>query len=68
MDQLGVQGCRENIDEIVTRIESRAAKVGWFKKASAGAKALALGLPLTVRGMVELAIERAEAKETPLRP
>jgi hypothetical protein len=62
MDRQGPIWCREHIEDIVARIEKRAADLGWWAKGKAGALALKHGLPLSVRGMVEEAIRRAEEK------
>ena len=63
MNAWGVDGCRQHRTEIIAWIEQAASERGWMVKIATGAKALALGLPLTIAGLVDLAITRAAARE-----
>lgn len=68
MDQLGAQGCRDNLDEVVGWITEGAPQWGWADRLKAGALAVATGLAFSInpldpyRSLVLLAIERSEAK------
>ena len=66
MDRWGVEGCRHRMAEIAERLRGQAERLGWREKLKAGALALANGLPLTIEGLVEEAIRRAEEKANQL--
>jgi hypothetical protein len=71
MDLWGVTGCRERLGEITSHIEANSDKYGIGDRFTAAYWAVATGIALRinplapVRSLVELAIERAEAKERP---
>jgi hypothetical protein len=59
MNQLGPDGCREQQAGLVMRLQRNAAKYGLGEWASAGWSALWQGKPLSLAGLLDLAIERA---------
>ncbi len=59
LDRWDVEGCREHFEEIVAHLEKESQRLGWFKWAAAGVKAVTHGLPTTARGLVDEAIRRA---------
>lgn len=63
MNQLGVEGCRERSAGLVKRMQRNAAKYGLAEWAAAGWTALAQGKPLSLAGLLDLAIQRAEARQ-----
>lgn len=63
MDKWGPDKCLQKIDEIVAHLEKNKKLAKWWELARAGTKALALGWPLTIRGLVEKAIEDSRSKE-----
>ena len=63
MDMLGAEGCRAKAAELADRLRQKAAEVGWKEKLSAGILAAWNGLPLTIEGLLEEAIRRAEVKQ-----
>lgn len=60
MDDWGVAGCKEHRAEIVADIESRSNKVSLQDMVKLGAKLFTSGLPLSIGGLVDEAIRRAE--------
>lgn len=68
MDKLGVDGCRDRINELVLTVESNWDSWGWKEKvmavSKASWKAVGLGINPTdpLRCLLELAINRAETK------
>jgi hypothetical protein len=63
MDRIGVAEVRRRFDEFLSRIKPRAKKLGWRAKAKAFRLAWKQNLPLTPRGMLTLAINRAEGRD-----
>jgi hypothetical protein len=63
MDANGVAWCREHFDELVARIRPRAKKLGWAVKFKAARLAWKKNLPMTVPGMLRLALNRAEGRD-----
>lgn len=61
MDAWGVNGCRARLSEIVAELKAKASKFGIGEWAAAGWSAAWQGKPLTLSGLVNLAIDRAEA-------
>jgi hypothetical protein len=59
MNHWGVDGCREHRDEIIDHLERQKDNAALSAKLKAGALALAAGLPLTIGGLVDEAINRA---------
>lgn len=59
MNQLGPDGCRERSAGLVKQLQKNAAKYGLGEWAAAGWSALWQGKPLTLAGLLDLAIERA---------
>lgn len=59
-DRRGVQWCRENKSEIVAHLSKAYRSTDWTTAIRAGANAVSQGLPLTIEGLCEVAIERAE--------
>jgi hypothetical protein len=68
MNQWGVAGCRDRRGEIVAHLQSQADKFGLGEWAAAGWQAVVKGLPLTLAGLVDLAIDRAESGTGESRP
>lgn len=64
MDEWGPAGCREHKEEILAHLRKAYSKTDWATVLKAGMIALAQGLPLTIEGLVDLAIERAEKSDT----
>jgi hypothetical protein len=68
MDKWGIEGTREHPAEVEEWLRKEAKKVGWFKKLTVAAKAVASGVAWNINpadpasGLVNLALERAEAK------
>jgi hypothetical protein len=63
MNCRGVQGCIDTRDEILGWLREAYDESSLSERAIAGMKAVALGLPLTLAGLLDLAIARAEEKE-----
>jgi hypothetical protein len=63
MDEKGVAWCWEHFDELVARIRPRAKKLGWAVKFKAARLAWKKNLPMTVPGMLRLALNRAEGRD-----
>jgi hypothetical protein len=61
MNQLGPDKCRERKSGLVARLQRNAAKYGLGEWAAAGWSALWQGKPLTLSGLLDLAIQRAES-------
>ncbi len=59
MNRWGVDGCRQNRQQIVDHLTSMKDAASLTEKLKAGALAVANGLPLTIGGLVDEAIERA---------
>jgi hypothetical protein len=57
-------GCREHRTEIIEHLTTAYNSADVLTKLKAGANALVKGLPLSLDGLLELAIERAEATES----
>lgn len=62
MDAWGISGCKEHRGEILAWMKEAYAQAGWVEKSQAAWQAVSRGLPLTLEGLLDLAIERAEAK------
>jgi hypothetical protein len=66
MDSIGVEGCKNNKEEIVKRLREGAKKYGWLDKLNAARKAVATGLVFKLdwldpfAGLVDEAIRRAD--------
>jgi predicted Fe-S protein YdhL (DUF1289 family) len=67
MNTRGVEGCRRTREEILVWMRESYDEAGVLTILRAGANAVAQGLPLTLEGLLELAIERAEAKASDAR-
>lgn len=63
MDRNGIQWCRDNRDTILGWLAEGYDHAGWLEKLKAGALAVTHGLPLTLEGILDEAIRRAEAKQ-----
>ena len=59
MDSWGPSGCAARLPEIVAHLQDKAETFGLAAMAAAGWAALWQGKPLTIAGLVGLAIERA---------
>jgi hypothetical protein len=57
----GADWCREHREEILAHLTEAYHQASWAEVLQAGGRAVALGLPLTLAGILELAIQRAEA-------
>ena len=62
MNAWGPEGCREHKAKIIAWLEQQRAKQGWRLLLKALVRAKRNGLPLTVAGLVEEAICRAEER------
>lgn len=62
MDEWGIDGCHANRATIIAWMQDGFDLAGLGEKLKAGALALAKGLPLTLDGLLDEAIRRAEAK------
>lgn len=62
MDAWGVEGCKERREEILAWMKEAYDTATWSEKAAAAWNAMRRGLPLTLAGILDLAIERAEEK------
>ena len=62
MNAWGPKGCREHRDEIIAHLEQQADAASIIDKIKAGAFAIAHGMPLSIAGLVDHAIDQAEAK------
>jgi hypothetical protein len=60
MNVWGPSGCREHREEILDRLRSAYGKSSVSSRLLAGANAVAKGLPFTLEGLLDLAIERSE--------
>jgi hypothetical protein len=60
MNRLGVAGCREQREELLARLRDNAALYGLGEWAAAGWQAIKQDKPITLGGLLDLAIERAE--------
>ena len=56
----GVEWCKANREAILADLKTAYDEASLLTKLRAGAKAVALGMPLTIEGLLDLAIERAE--------
>ncbi len=64
MNKWGVDGCRgEHRKEIIERLETKRAEASITAKAKAGVLALAKGLPITIDGLFEKAMEDSEQSQ-----
>jgi len=61
MDRWGSDGCREHREEILAHLTEAYHHASWAEVLQAGGRAVALGMPKTLAGLLRLAIERAEA-------
>lgn len=64
MDAWGPNGCREHEAEILEHLTAAYKSTDWPTVLTAGTRALRLGYPLTLRGLLALAIERSELATT----
>jgi hypothetical protein len=62
MNAWGPAGCREHREEILGWLRESYKRTPWQLKVMCGLQALARGLPLTLAGLLTLAIERAEGR------
>jgi hypothetical protein len=62
MNRWGVDGCREHRAEIIAHLEEEKDSATLTEKLKAGVLAIANGLPLTIGGLVDEAIRRAEVR------
>lgn len=60
MNMMGPQWCRDHIDEIIKQLNEAKKLTSLWEQMKAGVKALELGYPITVRGLVERAISDSE--------
>jgi len=60
MNAWGPAGCREHLREIIEHLQEARSKIDWDKLFEMLKKALALGLPVTIKGLIREAIRRAE--------
>lgn len=60
MNRLGVEGCRREKGRLLAALGANAEKFSWLDKLRAGAAAIAGGLPLTLEGLLDEAIRRAD--------
>lgn len=67
MDKQGVEGCRKMREALIADLQASYDDATLIEKASAGIAAIAKGYPLTLGGLLDLAIEQAEKKAKPLR-
>lgn len=65
MNRLGADGCRDRSAGLVKRLQRNAAKYGLGEWAAAGWSALWQGKPLSLAGLLDLAIQRAETLAAP---
>lgn len=65
MNQAGAAGCRARRDEFLAKLGENAKHYSWLEKLAAANAAWVQGLPLSLGGMFDEAIRRAEAKQTP---
>jgi hypothetical protein len=63
MNRLGVDGVRTQRARWLQHLFESYDSTGWWERASAALLALKLGLPLTVEGLLDEALRRAEVKE-----
>lgn len=63
MDRLGVEAVRAQRDVWMKHLTDAYHSSGWLEGATAAMLALTLGLPLSVQGLLDEAIRRAEAKQ-----
>jgi hypothetical protein len=61
MNRWGVDGCHEHLEEIEAKLNEAKELIGYLALTKAAALAVRHGLPLSVRGLVDEAIRRAEA-------
>lgn len=65
MNAWGPAGCRDHREEILAHLRAAYKKTDWPTVLKAGALAVAQGLPLTLEGLLDLAIERAAKDSAP---
>ncbi len=64
MDKWGVEGCRgEHRSLLLCSLQKAYGAADWKQKVSAGFAAIAKGLPLTLEGVLDEGIRRAEVKD-----
>lgn len=61
MDCIGPKGCRQRRCEILAKLEANYSLYSWADKIKAAAIALLKGLPLSLEGLLDEAIRRADA-------
>jgi hypothetical protein len=61
MNAWGAAGCREHLREIIEHLQEARSKITWSALAGMGKKAIALGLPKTIKGLIRESIRRAES-------
>lgn len=64
MDAWGPELCRQNRDTILGWLRESYDEAGVLDKLRAGANAVAQGLPKSIEGILDLAIERSETQWT----
>jgi len=64
MNIWGVEGCREHREEILEHLRTAYDSADLTTKLRAGANAIAQGKPLTLAGLLDLAIERSNLDPT----
>ena len=62
MDRLGVKWCRDNRATILAWLQEGYDHASWLEKVKAGALAVRHWAPMTLGGILDEAIARAEAK------
>lgn len=60
MNEWGIEGCREHRGDIINHLNEAYHAAKWWQKLQAAGKAVWHSLPLTLGGMVDEAIRRAE--------
>lgn len=60
MNQWGPDGCEANRDEILAHLQTAYDSADLATKLRAGANAIAQGKPLTLAGLLDLALERSK--------
>lgn len=68
MNAWGIAGCQEHRAEILAHLRKAYKSTANFAKLSAGLIAIASGLPLTLEGLLDEALRRAELAAAPTFP
>lgn len=63
MDREGVAGCRRKRDYFLAQLNENARLYSWWDKLKAGSLAVLSGAPLTLGGLFDEAVARAEQKQ-----